>query len=207
MGFFRFVFSKAFVKQLVFAVIVLILLVVLILYWLKFTTNHDERINVPDLAKMTLDEAESKLEEYDLRLEILDSANFNPDYPKYSVIEQIPEAGKEVKENRKIYITLNPSGYRKVEIPPLLVGKTRRQVEPTLRSLGFEIGNVAFRPDISDNVLEMRHKGKKIEPGAELQITSVIDLVVGDGKERYRGQDEDEIEENETPIENDNIPE
>ena len=168
MGFFRFVFSKAFVKQLVFAVIVLILLVVLILYWLKFTTNHDERINVPDLAKMTLDEAESKLEEYDLRLEILDSANFNPDYPKYSVIEQIPEAGKEVKENRKIYITLNPSGYRKVEIPPLLVGKTRRQVEPTLRSLGFEIGNVAFRPDISDNVLEMRHKGKKIEPGAEL---------------------------------------
>lgn len=204
MSFFGFVFSKAFVKQLVFAVIIVILLAILILYWLKFTTNHDERINVPDLAKMTLDEAESKLDEYDLRLEILDSANYNPDYPKYSVIEQIPEAGKEVKENRKIYITLNPSGYRKVEIPPLLVGKTRRQVEPTLRSLGFEIGKITFKPDISDNVLEMRHKGKKLEPGTELQITSVIDLVVGDGKERYYGQEEDEDEETETPIENDN---
>lgn len=207
MGFFKFVFSKAFIKQLVFAVIVVIILVFLVLYWLKFTTNHNERVDVPNLAKMTLDEAESKLNEYDLRLEILDSANYNPDYPKYSVIEQIPEAGKEVKENRKIYITLNPSGFRKVELPPTLVGKTRRQVEPTLRSLGFEIGTITFRPDISDNVMEMRHKGKKLEPGAELQITSVIDLVVGDGKERYRNQDEDESEENETPIENDNVPE
>ena len=41
-------------------------------------------------------------------MEIQDSANFNPKYPKYSVIEQDPPAGENVKENRKIYLTLKP---------------------------------------------------------------------------------------------------
>src|SRR5690606_33776257 len=128
----------------------------------------------------------------DLRMEILDSANYNPNYPKYSVIEQIPAAGKHVKQNRKIYITLNPSGYRKVEIPTDLVGKTLRQVEPTLKAMGFEIGKITKKPYIApDVVLGMSHKGKSIEKGTELQITSVIDLEVGDGKERYRGDGEE----------------
>lgn len=192
MSLFKFIFSKAFVKQLVLAVVALLILVFLILSWLKFTTNHNQHIVVPDVSKLTYVEATKKLKQVDLRLEILDSANYNPDYPKYSVIEQIPAAGQKVKQNRKIYITLNPSGYRSVEIPPL-VGRTRRQTEPTLRALGFEIGEITYKPYIApDEVLEMRHKGRIIEPGEMLQITSVIDLVLGDGKERYRGDFDDE---------------
>src|SRR5690606_23642106 len=126
----KFIFSKSFVKQLVLAAVALLILVFLILSWLKYTTNHNEHILVPDVSKLTFEEASKKLSGVDLRLEVLDSANYNPEYPKYSVIEQIPEAGQKVKENRKIYITLNPSGYRSVEIPPL-VGRTRRQAEPT----------------------------------------------------------------------------
>lgn len=182
----KFIFSKVFVKQLLLAAVAIIALSYLILSWLKISTNHDEQIEVPDLAKLTFEEAQNTLEEFDLRLEILDSANYNPEYPKYSVIDQVPDAGSNVKENRKIYITLNPSGYRKVEIPPL-VGRTRRQAEPTLRALGFEIGEITYKPYIApDEVLEMRNEGKMIEAGQELPITSVIDLVLGDGKERYQ---------------------
>lgn len=191
----KFIFSKTFVKQLVLAAVALLILVFLILSWLKYTTNHNEHIIVPDVSKLTFEEASKKLKEVDLRLEVLDSANFNPDYPKYSVIEQIPDAGQQVKENRKIYITLNPSGYRSVEIPPL-VGRTRRQAEPTLRALGLEIGEVTYRPYIApDEVLEMRNEGKEIKPGDMLPMTSVIDLVLGDGKERYRESSDDETEE------------
>jgi eukaryotic-like serine/threonine-protein kinase len=192
MSLFKFIFSKAFVKQLLLAAVALLILVFLILSWLKFTTNHNQHIIVPDISKLTYNEATKKLKEVDLRLEILDSANYNPDFPKYSVIEQIPAAGQKVKESRKIYITLNPSGFRSVEIPPL-VGRTRRQAEPTLRALGFEIGQVTYKPYIAlDEVLEMKHKGKTIEPGEQLQITSVIDLVLGDGKERFRGDFDNE---------------
>lgn len=195
MGFFRFIFSKTFLIQLVLAGIVLVILAFLAMQWLDYSTNQDQRIEVPDLAKMNLDKVEDRLDEMDLDFEILDSANFNPDFPRYSVIDQAPAPGKFVKEDRKIYLTLNPSGYRKVEIPQNLIRKTRRQVEPTLRSLGFEIGEVSYKPDIAeDAVLEIRHKGKLVEAGEKLMKTSVLDLVLGDGSGRYRELDEDSLD-------------
>ncbi|MGY5847830.1 PASTA domain-containing protein [Salegentibacter sp. HM20] len=192
MGLFRFIFSKTFLIQLVLAAIAVVVLAFLAMKWLDFSTNQDQRIEVPDLARLSLDKVDQRLDELELRYEILDSANFNPDFPRYSVIEQVPEPGQFVKENRKIYLTLNPSGYRKVMVPDL-IRRTRRQAEPTLRSLGFEIGQISYKPDIAkDAVLELRHKGEKIEAGDELMKTSVIDLVLGDGSGRYRLEGEEE---------------
>jgi beta-lactam-binding protein with PASTA domain len=182
MTFIKFLFTKVFLKQLLTAVIVLLGLTFVILFWLKSTTNHDQKIEVPSLAKMSLDAAEDKLNEIDLRFEVLDSSNYNPDFPKYSVIEQIPKAREFVKENRKIYLTLNRSGYVFLKIPEV-VGKTRRQAEPTLISMGFEIGRITYKSYIAlDEVLELSYKGKKLNPGEKLQKTSVIDLVLGDGE-------------------------
>lgn len=193
MSFFRFLFSKTFLIQLVLAVLALILIAFVILKWLDFSTNQDQRITVPNLARLSLDKVDQQLEELELRREILDSANYNPDYPPYSVIDQVPLPGKQVKENRKIYLTLNPSGYNKIEIPENLIRSTRRQVEPTLRSMGFEIGTITYKPDFSkDAVLELRHKGQLLEPGMKLMKTSKIDLVLGDGSARYGMEEENE---------------
>jgi len=189
-------FSKAFVKQLLIAIVGLIVLSFIVLWWLKSTTNHGQKIEVPNLAKLTLTDVENVLDENELRYEILDSANFNPEYPKFSVIEQIPKAGKFVKEDRKIYLTLNPSGYRKVKIPNV-VGKTRRQAEPTLLAMGFEIGKVTTKPHMSDQVLEIRHAGSKIDPDTELEITSVIDLIIGDESLSRSNRDNDNEEDSE----------
>jgi len=183
----KFIFSKAFVIQIVLAIVVLIVISFLALSYLSVATNHEQRIEVPNLSKMQLDEADTILDELDLKREILDSANYNPDYPRFAVIEQAPEAGKFVKENRKIYITLNPSGYGKIEIPNL-IRRTQRQVEPTLRALGFEVGDITYKDDIAkDAVLELRYKGTKVQPGDMLMKTSKIDLVLGNGAGRYDG--------------------
>ena len=179
---FGFVYSKIFLIQVVIAIAMVAILAFVALEWLESTTNHHQRIVVPSLSKKTLDEVAGILEEKDLRYEVQDSANFNPDYPRYSVIEQNPPAGSEVKENRKIYVTLNPSGYRKIEVPDV-VQKTRRQAEPKLIALGFKIGSITYQPNIArDMVLEMRFNGKRLKPGTKLMKTSTIDLVLGDGK-------------------------
>lgn len=192
MSFIKFLFSKTFLIQLVLAALALVLIAFIMLQWLEDSTNQDQRITVPDLSKMSLDRVDDQLAELDLRREILDSANYNPDYPPFSVIDQVPLPGKQVKENRKIYLTLNPSGYRQVEIPENLIRRTRRQVEPTLRSLGFEIGTITYKPDVAkDAVLELQYKGRKLEAGDKLTMTSKIDLIVGDGKGKY-GQEESE---------------
>jgi len=185
MSFVRFLLSKVFIKQLLLAVGILIILVFVILWWLKSTTNHDQRITVPDLKGMTLDVVKQELDALDLSLKLQDSSNYNPDYPKFSVLEQNPAPGKLVKEGRKIYLVTNASGYPKLPIPDI-VGKTKREAEPTLKAVGFKIGKITYTPHIAkDEVREIRYKGQKIQPGTKLQKTSVIDLVLGDGKRDF----------------------
>lgn len=181
MSIIKFITSKDFFKQIALALIGLVVLCFLILFWLKSYTNHGDFETVPELKGKTLDVVEMELEDNNLRMVIQDSANYNPKYPKYSVIEQQPLAGSQVKENRKIYLTLNPSGYRKVGVPNV-IRRTFRQARPTLEALGFTIGKITYKDDIGkDEVLEVKHKGAQVVPGTLLQKTSKIDLVLGNG--------------------------
>ena len=121
-----------------------------------------------------------------LSFEVLDSASFDPEYKPLSIIEHVPKAGKKVKENRKIYLTINPSGFREIEIPKGLTGKTLRQVRPNLIALGFEIGEITEEANMAkDVVLKLKHNGKEVKAGDKLKKTSKIDLVVGDGSLKY----------------------
>jgi beta-lactam-binding protein with PASTA domain len=184
MSFISFLKSKVFLKQLLLALVAIVVLVFIILKWLNASTNHGEFETVPDLKGKSIEVANIELNENNLAMEILDSSNFNPDYPKFSVIEQDPLAGKKVKENRKIYLTLNPSGYRKVMVPELKE-RTFRQAKPTLEALGFEVGKITYIDNIAkDVVLKMSHEGQTVSSGSMLPKTSKIDLVLGNGNRR-----------------------
>ena len=150
--------------------------------FLSFKTNHDQKIVVPDLAKLSLEEADQLLKKENLKFKVIDSASFNPDFPPNSVMEQNPEAGDFVKDGRKIYLTLNASSYRKVAIPEL-IGKTKRQVVTHLKSIGFRIGSSNYIPDIGrDVVRKLTVGGNEVKPGDLIPKNTVIDLVSGDGK-------------------------
>ena len=183
MSVFQFFKSKIFFLQIVIAFAGLLVFIFALKYWLGVSTNHDQKIQVPNLHKMSLAEVDKKLKELDLDFIVIDSASYNPDYPKKSVIEQTPETGDFVKERRKIYLTLNPSKYRDVIIPDLN-GRTKRQATSHLRSIGFNIGtNTIFVRDIGKDVVRgLRHNGKILNEGDKLPLNSIIDLVLGDGK-------------------------
>ncbi len=174
--------SKQFIRTIIIMVLSLLIAVFFLGKFLSFKTNHNQRIQVPDLAKLSLEEADKLLKEQDLNFFVIDSASFNPDFPPLSVIEQNPEAGDFVKDGRKIYLTLNASSYRKIAIPELM-GKTKRQVVTHLRSIGFRIGSSTYIPDIGrDVVRKFTVDGKEIKPGDLVAKNTVIDLVLGDGK-------------------------
>jgi beta-lactam-binding protein with PASTA domain len=181
MSIFKFLVSKTFFKQLALAIVALVIFCFILLKWLKVTTNHGDFEMVPNLTGKSISVAQIELNENNLVMQIQDSANYNPDYPKFSVIEQEPPAGTKVKEDRKIYLTLNPSGYRKILVPNLRE-RTLRQAKPTLEALGFKVGNITYIDNIGkDIVLKMLYKGKEIQPKTELSKTSKIDLVLGNG--------------------------
>lgn len=195
MGFLKFIFSKKFLKHLFAAFIVSVFLIVGLFYWLNYYTNHNEYIEVPDLSKFSVDIAEKKLSELNLRFEITDSTAFNPKFPPYSVIDQNPKSGQLVKENRKIYITLNPKDYAMVTIPENIIGSTIRQARPTLISLGLKIGEITKKPYLAEGeVLQLKHKDEEVIPGSKLKKTSVIDIVIGDGSLRYGEEAPEETE-------------
>ena len=54
MTFLKFLFSKTFLIQLVLAAVALVLIVFILMQWLDFSTNQDQRIVVPNLAGLSL---------------------------------------------------------------------------------------------------------------------------------------------------------
>ncbi len=192
--FLSFIRSKLFLIQLGLALMVSIVLVILILQWLKSSTNHNEFVEVPDLSKLSLMEMRGKIENADLRYEVLDSANYNPDFPRFSIIEQNPLAGTKVKKNRKIYVTVNPSGYKKVTIPNI-IQVTQRNASSMLRAVGLEVERVSYIDELGkDMVYYIKHKGKNISPGDKLPKTSKIELICGNGTITERAQIKEDSE-------------
>lgn len=185
MSLLNYIKSKTFLKQLGVAIVGLLIFIFLLIQWMKISTNHTQKIEVPDLSKLTITEVKAKLDELDLELKIVDSTNYNPDYPPLSVIEQDPEAGDFVKENRKIYLKINRLTYQDILIPNVL-RKSRRNAETVLKSVGFRIGNnPKYVADIAKDVVRgLYHKGKTIKEGTKLPKNSVIDLKLGDGNGR-----------------------
>ncbi|MEP3208571.1 MAG: PASTA domain-containing protein [Maribacter sp.] len=187
-NFLSFLKSKTFFIQLGLAALAVIILVFLLLRWLNNTTNHGEFVEVPDFSKMSVMEMRAAIEEADLRYEVLDSANFNPDYPRFSIIEQNPPAGNKVKENRKIYFTVNPSGYKKVTIPNV-IQVTQRNASSMLRAVGLDVQRITYIDQIGKNmVYYIKYKGKQVKPGDKIPKTSKVELVCGNGRIGEREQ-------------------
>lgn len=174
--------SRVFAIQLLIAIGIIFVLGYLFMHWLTFTTDHGNEITVPNLAKLNEEQVEERLDEVDLDYVLLDSVDYNKNFPKHTVVEQDPLAGAKVKKNRKIYIKINSSGFTLVRMPNL-IEKTYRQAIPTLKALGLEEGQITYKPYLGkDMVMEMRYNGKKLNPGDKIFKSSKIDLVLGDGK-------------------------
>ena len=184
MGILKYIKSKEFIRTIITIVVVVIISIFGLMKWLNYHTKHDQKINVPNLEQLTLDETEKILKNLNLSYVVIDSASFNPKFPPRSVIEQNPVAGDFVKENRKIYLTLNPSDYRKITIPNVL-DQTKRQVVIQLKSIGFRIGKERYIPDLGKDVVRgLEIDKKEIQPGDKLPKNTQIDLVLGDGFEK-----------------------
>jgi beta-lactam-binding protein with PASTA domain len=178
----KYLTSRVFFAQMLAAMAIVAVIAYLFFHWITFTTNHGQEITVPDLSKLSAEQAEEKLSALDLDYIILDTVDFRPEFPKLTIVEQEPKAGSKVKEGRKIYIKINASKFTMVSLPDL-VEKTYRQAVPTLEAVGLQEGTITYKPYLGkDMVLEMRMNGKKLKAGDKVLKSSKIDLVLGDGK-------------------------
>ena len=148
--------------------------------YLPNSTNHGETVTVPDLKGMKIEELDSFLAQHKLQYELNDSA-YSSDFPPLTVVRQFPKEGSSVKEDRKIYISINRVSPPTVPIPDL-VDRSRINAEVVLKSNELTRGRILFEPSPFLNLVkELRYQGKPIAAGVRVPKGSVIDLVIGDG--------------------------
>ena len=171
---------KEFLIHLAIALFIGVAIILLFFYFfLPKTTNHGETVTVPKLIGMEYKDLPEFIGEH-LRYEVSDSG-YSDLYPPLTVLEQYPKAGKKVKENRKIYLTINRTQPPTVPLPDL-VDHSLINADAVLRSNELKRGKILFEPSPYLNlVLGMKYEGKDIEGGTRIPKGSVIDLVVGDG--------------------------
>ena len=185
MSLIKFLTSRTFFIQAFFAIATVVVFTFLVIQFLDFRTNHGQEIEVPDLSKMKLEIAEEKLNELDLEVFLLDTVEFNADFPPFTILEQDPKAGSLVKDGRKVYVKLNAGEFTDITIPEFK-DKTFRQISATIKSLTLKEGKITYKPHIAkDIVLQIYQNGRRLRAGDKVKKNSTLDFVLGDGKEVF----------------------
>ncbi len=195
MDFFKFLISKTFLKNLIAAIILTFLLVFALKLYLNSYTNHNDYHLVPELKGKSIEQANKILKDRKMKMVIIDTLEYNPDYPKFSVVEQEPRKGDKVKLGRKIYVKINNGAYSNISFPNIL-GKTERQAKTLLKTSGLRIGKITKRPYFAEIVLKAIHQKDTLKAGMPIPKTSKIDLIIGDGKTSVEGSNNDESSNN-----------
>src|SRR5690606_20695739 len=108
-----FMTSRIFFINLILAFVVIIAVLVFVMQGLKGYTRHGQSMPVPDFMGMTVDEIENTAGKSHLKYEIVDSVHVSDARPG-AVVDQEPEAGFRVKQNRMVFLTINSTQPEKV---------------------------------------------------------------------------------------------
>jgi len=179
--------TKSFINNLLAAVFTVFALLLTAFFSLRYYTKHGEGLNVPLVKGLSFEQAVQKLEAANLKYEV-DSV-FIMDQPPGLVIDQDPDANTFVKDNRRIYLTINAGKIPNTKFPDIGF-KTLREAQAMIESSRLKLGDTTYKPDVSkDVVLEALFGGQPIRTDQIIPVGSRIDLVLGDG----RGSEEVDI--------------
>jgi len=177
----KFLYSRIFIKQVFISVVIFALITLISIIFLFFYTGQTNYIKVPDLYGLNISEVEKIMSKKKLNFEVSDSIFYDPAISPNTVVSQTPVKDKEVKKNRKIYLTINPSDFSNVIFPDL-IQLTKRAAISQINALDLEMGSIEYVDNIGkDVVLEVKFNDSIIKSGQLIPKKSKIDLVLGNG--------------------------
>ena len=170
--------AKRLVRNIVVAVVLVVVMLVGAMIFLNVVTQHNKEISVPDFSNMTVVEAEQAADKAGVRVEVKDSV-FVKRMKRGAVYRQNPVAGAKVKNGRRVVLTINAVNAKKVTMPNL-VGLSLRQAKAELMSRGLVLNRLVYVKDMAtNNILKQIRGAREIEPGTMIDSESKIDLVLG----------------------------
>jgi beta-lactam-binding protein with PASTA domain len=151
-----------------------------VLFYLDDYTLHGKTIEVPNLIGKQIEEVDSLLDGGAFTQLIADSI-FEKGVKGGMVLEQNPSPNYQVKQGRKIYLTISAYEPPKIELPNL-IDLSLRQATSLIETYGLQLGNLSYQPDPCTNcILEVFLKGEKVSEGERIEKGAQLDLLVGQG--------------------------
>jgi len=191
MDFFRFLFSKRFLKHVLMVMAAAALLIWGISMWLGWYTGHKKYLIVPDLKGKLISEVKSDPQFSDFQFVLIDSV-YETGVSPGTIVGQEPLMNANVKKNRKIYLTVISSVPDMVVMPDLKL-LTLRQSTSMLESYGLRLGTISYTRSFDQDAVQAQYfEGKQIKAGTKIYKGSIIDLVVGLGSGGKKEPDVDE---------------
>lgn len=172
--------TDTFRKNLIAALIALVLLFLGIYFGLKWYTKHGVSIEVPQVKGMHVDEAIQALKKADLEHSI--DYVYQMDAQPGLVIEQDPDPKAHVKTGRTIYLTIITETPPEVAFPDI-IDKTLIEANAILNNQSIKVADTVYITDIArDVVLEVKFGGQPMKAGTMIPKGSQVTLVAGNGK-------------------------
>lgn len=142
-------------------------LFVALVFFLRFYTNHGQKLNLPDYVGMNIEEARKMASDNDFEL-IADDSVHIVGKPGGEILSQNPDPDSPVKEGRKVYVSItkyNADIFLSARLPQLYGQRfdlKAKELE-TLFKLKCNVIAYAYDPGPRDHILEVQYNGKPIE--------------------------------------------
>lgn len=181
-GFFTSKSTLFVLKNILLAILIVVILLTGLYFWLRHYTEHGVEIEVPEVVGMYLEEAQPQVTAVGMELQVTDST-FSNTAPLGTIVEQVPPAHSHAKKNRTLYVVVNARCRRQVAVPDLH-DMSYRQAEASLRSIGIRVSDqYEYEPsEYKDLVLDVKQNGHTLQPGERIDEGSMVTLVIGFGK-------------------------
>lgn len=183
----KFSFFKKYpwVLHLLIAILASVLITIIVFACLKKYGRVGKEYEVPYVVGKYVDELDVN-NELGVQYVVIDSI-YKADQKGGLILKQDPDSGAMIKIGRKIYLTTT-AYHPKNTIVPDLHSLSVRNAMTQLENAGLHGGKLTFIDDPHPVVIEQRYKGRKIQPGRQLEGESMIDLVVGRGDGTRKAQ-------------------
>tara|TARA_B110000037_G_scaffold170231_1_gene192983 strand:+ start:1964 stop:2809 length:846 start_codon:yes stop_codon:yes gene_type:complete len=182
----KFIFSKFFWINLLLAFAALYGVFYYTMDNLDKYTNHNIKIEVPNLLGIQINDLNDTLEELELRYEIRDSI-YSENHPMGMIIQQDPKPHSNnfpnyIKPNRNLYLTIVKRQEIYKTIPDLMSNVYSKNIgKSKLEMLGFKVDLEIRNHKDRDKVLEIRFDDQIVKAGRKLLKGSTLKLIYGSG--------------------------
>lgn len=141
-------------------------------------TLKESESYVPDVSGMSYEEAESLLEDMELKL-VINGMNYSEAIEKNKILSQEPYGGGIIKKGETLYVVM--SGGNQEIMMPDLSGMKKKEAVSLVKAQGLTLEKEAISEEYSDVVEKGRIISQSIEADERIPVKTKISLVVSMG--------------------------